>query len=51
MKFGKIIWKIFVWLFKLALKLFTLLLWASLSITEVILHHINENLKKLSAHK
>jgi len=47
MKRENIFWKFFKWLLKLAWKLFILLLCGSLSITEVVLHHVNIYLKKI----
>ena len=48
MKLLKLFGKLLKWLLKLAFKLLMLALWAVGSIAEVIIHHLNEYLKKLS---
>ena len=50
MKLLKLLGKLLQWLLKLAFKLLMLLIWGALSIVEVIIHHISDYFKKLSAH-
>lgn len=47
MKLRNILWRFTKWLFRLAFKLFITLLWGSLSLVEVVLHHLNIYLKKI----
>ena len=47
MKLKDILWRFIKWLLKLAFKLSITLLWGSLSLLEVILHHLNIYLKKI----
>jgi hypothetical protein len=47
MKLRNILWRFIKWLFTLAFTLFVTLLWGSLSLLEIILHHLNVYLKKI----
>jgi len=47
MKVGRSIWKMIKWLLKLAFKLFIILLWGLSRLGEVVLHNLNEYLKKI----
>lgn len=49
MKIRKILWNLFKWLFKLALKILIIALWGVLRLVEVFLQHLNSYLKKLPA--
>ena len=50
MKILKLLGEILKWLLKLAFKLLMLALWAVGSITEAVIHQLNEIFKKLSKH-
>lgn len=47
MKIRAFLWKAIKWLLRLTFKLFVTLLWGSLSLIEVVLHHLNIYLKKI----
>jgi hypothetical protein len=47
MKIRNTLWKVIKWLLKLAFRLCITLLWGSLSLLEVVLHHLNIYLKKI----
>jgi hypothetical protein len=49
MNIGRALWRLLIWLLKLAFRIFMLLLWAASSVAEIILHNLNIYLKKFNS--